>query len=76
MSDLHEIAAMRPAPRTTSLLVLMIMCAVAFGGVSLLHENASDLRCSRIASMAAAAQHHSAPSIDAKQSAVPVAAIE
>ena len=54
MSSLHEMDALRPAPRTTSPLVLWILCAVAVGGIWLLHEGVSQMPTQPIASIAAA----------------------
>ena len=55
MSDLHDISDLRPAPRTASPLVLWVLCAVALGGVSLLHEGASQMPAVPFASTTAAA---------------------
>ena len=55
MSDLHEMSDLRPAPRTASPLVLGVLCAVALGGVWLLHEGASQMPAVPIVSTTAAA---------------------
>lgn len=54
MSDLHDMNALRPAPRTASPLVLWVLCAVALGGVWLLYEGASQMPTAPIASTTAA----------------------
>jgi hypothetical protein len=43
MRKLHEPDDLRPAPRTTPKTVLWILCAVAIGGIWLLHEGASQI---------------------------------
>jgi hypothetical protein len=50
MSDLHDMNALRLAPRTASPLVLWVLCAVALGGIRLLHEGASQVPAVSIAS--------------------------
>jgi len=74
MSDLHEMDAVRPAPRTTSPLVLWILCAVAAGGIWLLHEGTSQMPTEPIASSAAAdTEAVAGPAIATNQSSASVA---
>ena len=54
MFDLHDMSDLRPSPRTASPLVLGVLCAVALGGVWLLHEGASQMPAVPIASTTAA----------------------
>jgi len=74
MSDLHEMDALRPAPRTTSPLVLWILCVVVAGGIWLLHEGASQMPTEPIASIAASdTEAVAGPAIATNQSSASVA---